>query len=308
MISVLIPAYNVDCTGLVRQILAQAEGLNGNGGALNVNDDPLIEIVVAEDGSTDATSLRLNAAMAQWPHCRYIVREQNVGRAAIRNYLASQARGSWMLFLDADVAVERADFLSVLLAVTEQEKCDVACGAYNLRQGDSTNLRWLYEQSVQPLLTVTHRKMQPFANFHTCNFLIRSTLMRSCPFDERFRWYGYEDVFFGRCLQEKGVRMEQIDAPVTLISYESNAAYMSKTLEALRTLSHFRQELRASVRLLQWAEQLRRWHVDLFFVVLFRLLGHRWHSHLVSSFPSVRLFHLYRLSALVTLLRGGAVQ
>lgn len=45
----------------------------------------------------------------------YIIREKNIGRAAIRNFLAQQAQYEWLLFLDGDIMVERTRFIEKYL-------------------------------------------------------------------------------------------------------------------------------------------------------------------------------------------------
>ena len=85
---------------LVRSLQQQAEGL-----------DLDYEIIVADDGSTDPSTRAANRAINALPHCRYVERQQNAGRAAIRNFLATQAQHEWLLFIDSDMVVCRDDFL-----------------------------------------------------------------------------------------------------------------------------------------------------------------------------------------------------
>ena len=69
------------------------------------------EIVVADDGSTDTEAMAANEAINLLPHCRYIVRKENVGRAAIRNFLASIAAYDWLLFIDSGMSIGNDEFL-----------------------------------------------------------------------------------------------------------------------------------------------------------------------------------------------------
>ena len=78
MLSILIPAYNHDCRPLARSLSQQADSLSCP-----------VEIIVADDGSDDTRLRSLNAEIAALPHCRYIMREENVGRATIRNFLTT---------------------------------------------------------------------------------------------------------------------------------------------------------------------------------------------------------------------------
>ena len=99
-LSILIPTYNDACAKLVDTLRQQAEAL-----------DISYEIIVADDGSTNAEVVRSNRQINQWAHCRMDERPQNSGRASVRNYLAQQAQYNWLLFIDSDMVVCNPDFL-----------------------------------------------------------------------------------------------------------------------------------------------------------------------------------------------------
>ena len=63
-----------------------------------------LEVVVVDDGSTDADTLRL-LETAHWPRTR-IFHQSNAGPAAARNYAIEEARGEYILPLDADDSIE----------------------------------------------------------------------------------------------------------------------------------------------------------------------------------------------------------
>lgn len=85
--SVVIPAYNSAATlsRAIESVLAQSF--------------PAHEVIVVDDASTDDTP----ALMARYgAPVRYLRRERNAGVSAARNFGASEARGNWLSFLDAD--------------------------------------------------------------------------------------------------------------------------------------------------------------------------------------------------------------
>ena len=85
-ISVVIPAYNASrfLAATLESILAQTL--------------PADEILVIDDGSKDGTA---SIAEAFGPPVR-VIRRQNAGQAASRNFGVQQATSEWIAFLDAD--------------------------------------------------------------------------------------------------------------------------------------------------------------------------------------------------------------
>ena len=112
-------------------------------------------------------------------------------------------------------------------------------------------------------------------------------------FDERFRYYGYEDVLLGKRLEQDGIPIHHIDNPLSFEVYETNEAFVSKTEEGLRTLHQFRNELRGYSRLLDFAE---RHPLTARMVRLWHLLAAKWERrHLCGNAPTLTVFNLYRL-------------
>ena len=104
-LSILMPCYNNECYGLVADICAQAESIIRSGRRLKY------EVIVADDGSTDARAIAANRRIDSLPECTYELRRRNVGRAAIRNHLAQAASYEWLLFIDSDMKLRNSSFL-----------------------------------------------------------------------------------------------------------------------------------------------------------------------------------------------------
>lgn len=88
LVTVVIAAYNAE------RFLRQAVG-----SALR-QTWPAIEVIVVDDGSSDATPALLEP-YRKLPDFRYL-RQDNAGQAAARNHGARVARGEYLAFLDAD--------------------------------------------------------------------------------------------------------------------------------------------------------------------------------------------------------------
>jgi glycosyltransferase involved in cell wall biosynthesis len=84
-VSVVIPTYNAS------RYLPDAVA------SVRAQQWPDTEIIVVDDGSTDATP----EVAAAWPDVTYL-RQPNAGAAAARNRGIEAATGAWLAFLDAD--------------------------------------------------------------------------------------------------------------------------------------------------------------------------------------------------------------
>lgn len=287
-LSIAIPTYNGICVELVRSLCLQAEAAEGL----------TYEVIVADDGSTLPQCIQANRAISNLPHCRYITRDNNQGRAAIRNFLAREARYEWLLFLDCDMTIRRDDFLNRYL---QSPATEVVYGGYTVGHGPASNLRYRYEKAAEPSHTAEQRSKNPYRDFHTANFLIRRDLMLSHPFDERFRHYGYEDVLLGKQLRKAGISIEHIDNPAGFDTFEDNPHFVSKTEEGLRTLCEFREELRGYNTLLTLANGIHLPIARAAIRLAHRLFGPLGRRLLCSSHPSLTVFKLYKLGYFLTL-------
>lgn len=311
-LSILIPTYDFVCYPLVLALHGQAE-------ALGID----YEILVAEDGSKQQGRVVANLKINELPHCRHLHRTENAGRAAIRNILADEARGEWLLFLDSDAKVEKPDFLAAYLAAAnegspeprdEQEKPhdaqaeDVTArrsnapvivgGLYHAPAcADPTRaLRFRYEREADRSRSAAQRSLKAYMEFSTFNFMIRSDIFRALRFDEKCREYGYEDALFGLALQRRGIPILHIDNALLHTGLDTNAQFLGKTEAALRTLAALAPELRECSRVHRLFARLKRYALAPFLRAAFRLCGKPLRRHLEKSArPSLRLFALYKL-------------
>lgn len=90
LISILIPAHNAApwLAATLDSALAQTH--------------PRCEIIVVDDGSTDATLALARAHAARHPGRIHVATQPNAGAAAARNHALRLARGDFLQFLDAD--------------------------------------------------------------------------------------------------------------------------------------------------------------------------------------------------------------
>lgn len=184
-LSVLIPFHCDDPSDLMRAIAEQA-GSRGD-----------VEIVLHDDGEPDR---ELNAAMirvlgAMSLPVRLLTSARNRGRAAGRNLLAQQARGDWLLYLDADMAPASPAFLDTYLELAKKGGCDAAFGGYETPWPKAPELQLhaaLSRASDQH--DAAARAAIGATAYCSSNLLVRAGVMRAIPYDEGFSGWGWEDV------------------------------------------------------------------------------------------------------------------
>lgn len=283
-LSVLIPTYNYDCTGLVRQLLLQLP--------------PEGELIVGDDCSTDSAINAKNREIEKLPGCRIFWANHNMGRAAIRNALAREAKGEWLLFIDADAEVRSESFIANYLTMTEEAQ--VICGGTgNLPRcpRPAARLRYDYEVAVEKRLTLEYRRHSPYAQFTTFNFLILRELFLSICFDEQLHEYGHEDTRFGLELKRRGIKVLHIDNKLTHRGLEDAEVYLQKTETALRSLASMDIEQQKHVRVSTLALSLERWHLLGLVRILYIIGKPLLRTNLLGKHPSQVLFAFYKLGA-----------
>lgn len=279
-ISVLIPTYNYKCFALVSAIRNQlvAAGVD-------------FEIIVAEDGGKDQVVAISNHRINDLPHCKYIRCKENKGRSAIRNFLAAQATGDWLMFVDSDGVVVRDDFVQKYIAAIGSGSAVICGGIIQPEKcpSEEQSLRWMYERNYESNHGFVGNQFRSFC------FMIRKDVFMLIKFDERYRMYGWEDVQFGVELSKRGYKVYAIDNPLMNGDIETNERFLSKTEEGLRSLKQHSAELYDNVTLLRWVTKLKSHHLLWFAKCSLGLLLPVLRHHLSGRKPNVKLFGVYKL-------------
>lgn len=298
-LSILLPSYNNVCVSLVQVLQRQADALRGRLGK------PFrYEIIVADDGSTDAACIDANRVIGDMLHCRYLRMEQNVGRAQIRNVLISESRGDYVLLIDSDLFLCDDNYLYKYATST----ADVVYGGTRIggegfamvdneanTENLKGNLRYIYEKKAEPSHRAAFRQLRPNQEISVCNLYARRDIMEAHPFDSRFKAYGYEDVLFGKRLAESGIEVTHIDNPVLINEFEPNSVFVKKTEEAILTLCRFEQDLEGYSNLKTKVTTLGRYIPLSLFRLWHRIMKNKEKRNLTGSKPSLLLFKLYKL-------------
>lgn len=285
-LSILIPVYNEVCTALVTRLGSLCERRRRR------HPSFMYEIIVADDASSIRACVEANKVINVLRNCRFIAKDTNTGSAATRNFLARESCYRWLLFLDCDMQIGSDDFID---RYAENDNIGVVNGGIAVGRGPEGNLRFLYEKREEKRHTAELREQQPYRSFRSTNFLIERSLMLRCPFDERFKKSGYEDVSLGKKLRNERIPIYHIDNPTLMVAFEDNPTYMDKIDRSLQTLYTFRNDLRGYSRMLNIVRGIHvpgvHWAIRLFH----RLFGSLERRHLCGNRPSLRVFDLYRL-------------
>ena len=298
-LSILLPSYNNVCVSLVQALQRQADALRRK------LDKPFrYEIIVADDGSTDAACIDANRVIGDMLHCRYLRMEHNVGRAQIRNVLISESCGDYVLLIDSDLFLCDDNYLyKYATSTADVVYGGTRIGGEGLVMVDNEantehlkgNLRYIYEKKAEPSHRAVFRQLRPNQEISVCNLYARRDIMEAHPFDSRFKAYGYEDVLFGKRLAESGIEVTHIDNPVLINEFEPNSVFVKKTEEAILTLCRFEQDLEGYSNLKTKVAALGRYIPLSLFRLWHRIMKNKEKRNLTGPKPSLMLFKLYKL-------------
>lgn len=164
-LSVIIPAYNEVATieTVLRRVAAQAIPATE------------IEAIVIDDGSTDGTGDKLKALPGLY--ARLILRERNGGKgAAVRDGLKA-ATGDYILFQDADLEYDPAEYARLLRPVVEQD-ADVVIGSRTLAP-TYVRVHYFWHLVGNKLLTLAFNALYNLTctDIYSCYLLYRRSLL-----------------------------------------------------------------------------------------------------------------------------------
>ncbi|TYB76868.1 glycosyltransferase family 2 protein [Bizionia myxarmorum] len=294
MLSILIPTYNYDISRLVKEIHAQISELSIP-----------FEICCYDDASTNKSVVETNQSIHNLPHTSYTVFTKNMGRSAIRNLLAQNAKFDWLLFLDADVLPKNNDFISKYLeAITE--KTEVIYGGIlyvEEKPNQSHLLRWVYGNEREALSTVNRNK-NVYLSFLTLNFLIKKSVFSKVAFNENIPNLRHEDTLFSHNLKLADIEVTHIENPTYHLGLEESSHFLEKSLESVDALYLFlKQGLipKDYTKITRVFFKLKPFGLHYVLALMYTIFEAYFKRNLLSKKPSLFIFDLCRLSYLCKL-------
>lgn len=219
-LSVVTPFHRDDPTALLERLAAAPAG---------------VEFILLDDGSQSASLIARVAAASYGlkAPATIIVRQDNVGRAAARNRLIEEARGDYVLFLDADMIPDAPDFLVRWLDVIEREQPYAAFGGLSVDHARPTRDTAFHHDlfANSDCRTATERAQDPARFTATANLLVRHELLQQIGFDDSFVGWGWEDVDWAIRTAERAPILH-VDNPASHIGLDNVDTLLRKSREA----------------------------------------------------------------------------
>lgn len=164
-VSVIVPVYNEEATiiDVLRRVRAQSV------------DDVQFEVVVVNDGSTDATRGKLESNPDLYEHV--IHQERNCGKgAAVKAGLAA-ATGDYILFQDADLEYDPDDYAK-LMAPVARFSADIVMGS-RLTGWEFTRVHYYWHKVGNRLITLVFNVLNnvTFTDIYSCYLMYRRDLL-----------------------------------------------------------------------------------------------------------------------------------
>ena len=224
MLSVLIPSYDTNIVPLFEELHHQL-----------TNSKLDFEMICIDNASKSEKCVQ-NQKVNDMENCCYFENTTDVGRSAIRNQLASEAKGDWLLFLDDDVMPTNSDFITTYKSGMSSNN-EVISGGLQY-EDDSPQKGFLrYKYGIEhEQIDVKTRSQDPYKFFLASNLLITKKVFDSIKFNEEITQYGYEDLLFSKDLESNNIPIQHIDNPVYHLGIDENAVFVEKSEHAIRNM------------------------------------------------------------------------
>lgn len=295
-ISLLIPVFDYDIVALVHSM---KDAL--------VKVPELCEILIGDDGSSQ--DFRDKYKSLEGEGVRVVTSEKNIGRAAIRNKLALEASGDYLLFIDADAMMPATAEAYMSKWLPEMQRARVLCGGtlyHDSPPGDPDKLlRWKFGKKREQK-KASDRNKHPHAGFSTFNVMIEKSVFSKIRFNEELKQYGHEDTLLGYQLMKAGIGILHIDNGLLHDGLETNKEFLNKTKLGIENLSKLydnvtdKDAFSETVRILKFYNKLRLFRINMILAGLFIRYRERMEIRLDSSDISLTLFGFYKISMFCT--------
>jgi glycosyltransferase involved in cell wall biosynthesis len=290
MLSILIPVFNYDVREFVIELYRQASACK-----------IVFEIRCYDDGSS-GHFLTKNREIEQLDRVVYREMPVNMGRAAIRNLLAKEAKYDYLLFLDNDSIPEYPDFIARYVAMFDPAALLYGGRTYDPRPPEDQNyfFHW-YCGRHREVFPLEMRKAKPYQSFQTNNFIVPREIFLSILLDEHLKGYGHEDTQFGHQLMARNIPVIHIDNPLRHLGLEKTDDFIQKTEEAIKNLSFLIANGYdvSTIKLARYYVMLRKMGLTGIIASMIQFRRKAILKNIHSKNPGLRAFDAYKLLRLI---------
>lgn len=274
MLSILIPTYNYNITPLVEVLLNQCKACQ-----------IMFEIIAYDDGSKSELNL-INTKINTLDFSAFKELPKNIGRSAIRNLLAKNAKYETLLFVDAGTFPKHDNFIEKYLNFKNEQAVSGGMTHIEHPPKQPYRLRWLYT------------KKREFKTLCSSNFMINKSVLLSNPFDETLKKYGYEDVLFFQELSHKKIKTLFINNPVIHSADDDSDRFLEKTEFAIENLIELVETKKIdakSQKMYRLYTKLKNMKLVFITAKVYKILKPLLIKNFKSSYASMFLFDVYRI-------------
>lgn len=220
MTSIIIPAYNAEkyLQAAIDSVISQS--------------DPDWELILVDDGSTDATGRICDNAASSEKRIQ-VIHTPNRGVSAARNAGIDRSSGDFLAFLDADDTFD-ADFIKVLKGVHETTGCGIIAAPFNHHKTNGGRLAKIITiPRSEALLSLFYQTKihgtDQILDTSICSKLYRRDLWKDMRFREGRR---FEDLEIFHRLVDKTDSIAFVGSP--LYFYRNNSESFINTYSESR--------------------------------------------------------------------------
>ena len=250
-LSVLIPYFKDDPTGLLHALLSQTAEQRG------------VEILIYDDGTGDAELNAKVCAVVKSAHSpvHLLIAHENKGRSAARNALQTHARADWVLFLDADMRPQSPMFLSQYVTLIESQIGDVIFGGFTVPEKADTADQELHRalSEVSDCLSLAARQAAGPQFVASSNLCVRKAVLDAEGFDDGFTGWGWEDSEWAARVAKR-FTLVHADIPALHLGLESTDTLLRRFQSSGHNYVRFTEkhpEIAQTLNLFKMSQRLR---------------------------------------------------
>jgi len=287
MISILIPIYNYQISGLVNEIYRQLSIANVK-----------FEIICFDDKSEKYVAEN-KLAVDALSNAKTINSKENIGRTNSRQALCNASVYDWLLFLDADVMPKTDQFIATYLDKLNSGYQALFGGiAYkNTKPNKDAILRWKYGRTCEEV-DEQKRNLKPYQQVVSANFMIKKDVFNNINSKIEAKGYGL-DNHFASLLKQDNIKILHINNEVYHLGLENHMTYLKKAEECIITLLSLydnRKMVQHNNKLLSTFVFLKRLKMNYLMAFFYKKFHSIISKNLLSNNPKILLLQFYKLS------------